>query len=116
MSAAGNNFTDCVRVLVDKGARLETQNENGETALYVAAMYNAQKTTQLLLDLGANVNHKGASNDTALMWACAKNSVATSKMLVENGINLNAQDKSGVVPNLCFAAGQRADRGRHYAN
>jgi len=120
-SYTGN--TAAVKALLDAGSRLDTQNNEGDTALMLAARYARSGSVELLLSAGANVNLTNADCKTALMHAVeasgeyAENNVnEIVERLISGGANLNARDvqgktaltyapPSGAVTKMLIAAG-----------
>ena len=61
---------ELVTQLLDAGADVESPNEDGQTALMLAARTGSLDIAKLLVERGADVNAKEAWRDqTALMWA-----------------------------------------------
>jgi len=57
VNAIGNKYgtyTDILEFLLEKGAKLETEDKEGHTALYWAQRYNRKVSAEVLLDKGAN--------------------------------------------------------------
>jgi len=73
-----------VKILLDNGADVNatTNDDNGWTALMIAADRNHEDVVEILLDKGADVNATDKHDQTALMKAASKGHVA-----VENLIN-----------------------------
>jgi ankyrin repeat protein len=61
-----------VRTLLDAGAKPDTPNQDGETALMLAIKTGELPVVEMLVKAGANVNARETfHNQTALMWAAA---------------------------------------------
>jgi hypothetical protein len=77
-AAAGHGLTDCVRLLMDRGADRDAKSKHGSTALMVATVQGHADCVRLLLDGGANKEIKDMNGKTALDWAleCGKVDVA----------------------------------------
>ena len=79
-----------MRLLLDKGADVNTANDAGATALMWAVDDLAK--TRLLLDSGANVNARSSDGRTPLLAAAARYGTgAVIKLLLEHGADPNAQ-------------------------
>lgn len=120
-SYTGN--TAAVKALLDAGSRLDAKNNEGETALMLAARQARSGSVELLLSAGANVNLTDAHCETALMHAVkasgeyAEDNVNEIIMrLISGGADLNARDeqgktalshapRSGAVTKMLIAAG-----------
>jgi len=64
--------TEIIRLLVDKGANVNSQDAYGQTPLILAAWNGDAATIQLLLSYHADMNAHDQSVKTALMWARAE--------------------------------------------
>ena len=96
LASIGNN-AEIVKILIDFGADVNVQNNNGWTALTFAASYskNPQVVTTLL-NFGANVNAKDKDNDTVLINAVHYNeNIEIIKILLQSGAYVNAKNNSG---------------------
>ena len=65
-------YTKLAGILVLNGADINARDNNGDTALIVAASFRKAEMVKLLLDYKANVNIKNQDGDTALMIAESK--------------------------------------------
>jgi ankyrin repeat protein len=101
----GCNFYDCkteamihfddpeiFKLLIDKGADVNTKDEFGNTALM---QVNNPEIAKLLIDKGADVNAKNKYGTTPLMRV---SNLETAKLLIDNGANVNAKDNEGETP------------------
>ncbi|GKZ30627.1 glycerophosphocholine phosphodiesterase [Aspergillus brasiliensis] len=94
------NFVDIVRLLVEAGVDINYQDEQGETALHVAARFGHDKCAKILLD--GNSEQKAdtelAENTyswTPLFIACVDGALGVVELLIEAGANLERCDSSG---------------------
>ena len=67
--AAGNGHEAIVRLLLNKAADVDVQDEFGETALFKAALNGHENTVGLLLEKGADIDIKNKHGVTALLIA-----------------------------------------------
>ena len=68
---------DVVNALLAKGANVNATNEEGATALLLAAGDGPWKTVELLIDKGADINVKDQEGSTALIIASEKGHLDT---------------------------------------
>ncbi|KAJ5697705.1 SPX N-terminal [Penicillium malachiteum] len=94
------NFVDIVRLLVDAGVDINYQDEQGETALHVAARFGHDECARILLE-GTDfqkANTELAENTyawTPLFIACVDGNLNVAKLLIEAGADLERFDSSG---------------------
>lgn len=60
------NQEECVRLLVARGAQLDLQDSNGNTALHMAVIYNRLEMFDLVHSLGASLSLKNNRGMLAL--------------------------------------------------
>ena len=95
MRANWSGHIKVVRLLLEFGAKVDIQDEDGWTALMYASRRVHIELVRLLLEKGANVNHQDKDGNTALMWASSKGHVELVRLLLEKGANVNYQNKYG---------------------
>lgn len=81
---------ECMRLLLDAGARVEETTPNGASALVLAVHSGRWDAATLLLARGADPNAAGAGY-TALHAALSRDNVAFAKALLDKGANINAR-------------------------
>ncbi len=84
---------ELIEELLKRGAKVDSAQSDGATALFCATMQNETRTVKILLEHGANPNCKWG-DDTILSLAeydCAK-------LLLSHGANPLAQDNEGRTP------------------
>lgn len=94
------NFVDIVQLLVDAGVNVNYQDEQGETALHVAARFGHDQCAKSLLD---GSEHQKANTElvehtyswTPLFIASVDGNSAIAKLLVEAGADVERLDSSG---------------------
>lgn len=90
-----------VRLLLDKGAKVDAKSRLGRTPLLVAATYPGNiEVVKLLLARGADAKDADASEETALTSAAKRGDPAMVKALIAAGAKLHA----GGRPPLVWAA------------
>jgi len=94
LRGARTNNIRLVRELLEPKVDINTQDENGDTALTLAIHMGYKPMVELLLDKGANPNIKNNVfwGYTALLWAVDKDKPDIVKLLLEKGVNPNIQD------------------------
>ncbi len=95
LKAAKKGDIEEVRLLLEKGADVNSRNMDGWTALMLAAWNGNTETVELLLDEGADVNSKSISGWTALMFAAANGCIKTAKFLIEKGAEVDEKYDNG---------------------
>jgi ankyrin repeat protein len=84
-----------VKLLLDKGADVNTKTSDDWTALTLAALDNQINVANLLLDKGARINEKVRPDWTALMWSIYGSHVEMTRLLLERGADVNAKTREG---------------------
>ena len=96
MRAAWEGDTETVEHLLSNGAEVNAKDNNGWTALMVAAGQGyIIKNVQVLLANGAEVNAKNNGGVTALMVATGKGHTEAVQVLLANGAEVNAKSNKG---------------------
>lgn len=96
MKAARDGDFDGVRYYFDEGASLETRDDQGRTAMHVAAERGYSKTIELLVELGANINAQDNHMETPLHRAARQpHAAATSALLIMNGADITLRNRFG---------------------
>ena len=85
-------------LLNSKHVDLEERDEDGDTPLHVATIYNNTHMMKKLIDAGANINSRNNRKETPLHIAAGFKKIETVRLLVSEGANLEAKDKNGVTP------------------
>lgn len=107
--AADEGDDECVRLLLDAGAKVELRGVMGRTALHYAAYQASARKVQDLIHAGAEVNVEDERGYTPLHLAALVGDEACTRLLLEAGANANAGTLDGFTA-LHFAANQgRAD-------
>lgn len=84
---AGQQHT--VRTLLEKGADVNAQNDEGQTALMAAVSFGHEAITRLLLEYGAELNIRATNGETALSAAASRGFDRLVRMLVASGAELD---------------------------
>ena len=92
-----NNDIQSVKNYIDAGYDLNTQDDNGYTALYCASRYNNIEIVKLLLNAGADIDKQDNDGYTALIKAASKNNREMVELLLNyyaDEFILNYENKS----------------------
>ena len=90
--AAGSYDLTALKILLSRNPDLNVRDNNGNTALIVAAADHSE-AVPILLAKGADVNATNVAGATALMFAVT--SPRNIKTLLEHGADSNARDNDG---------------------
>ncbi len=94
--AARDGDLERVRALIDAGADLDAQGDNGETALNTAILEGHVSVVGLLIDRGADLGARNRGGFTALHAAAYVNAVEIAERLLRKGADVNdQQNKAG---------------------
>jgi len=93
--AAKEGCSESIAKLLDAGANLEAQDENGFIPLHVAAMYGNPEAVAALLDAGANIEARNLGDRTPLHRAGWGGSPENVMVLLDAGADPNARDGDG---------------------
>lgn len=83
--AAFDGHINLVKLLIDKGAKLELSTSKGETALHGACYRGNFEVVKLLLEANVNVNSKTNAGQTPLFFADVSKDNRIRNLLAENG-------------------------------
>lgn len=81
--------------LIKAGAKVNHQNADGATALYVATQKGYREIVRHLLDAQADPNLPVAGGDTPLLIAASAGYTPVAAMLIESGALVNQKNKLG---------------------
>ncbi|KIW67300.1 hypothetical protein PV04_06564 [Phialophora macrospora] len=92
--AAENGYEAVVKRLLEKGADLESTDEDyGRTPLSWAVKKGHEAVVKQLLEKGANLESKENNGRTSLSWAATIGHEAIVKQLLEKGADLESRDE-----------------------
>lgn len=83
------------KALINAGADINSQNEDGNTALIFASINEHSNIVEELLRANANPDLQNKNGYTALMLAVQNNNYQTARALVQFGADVNLQNKNG---------------------
>lgn len=86
MWAIEGGHLETVKMLLERGADVNQENEWGQTPLMLAAKEGQSSILNALLDKGANINQQSKFGGmTALMWAAIEEKITCVKTLIDRG-------------------------------
>ena len=95
-TAAAHGYLDICRLLIDRGARLDVKDRNGNTPLYYAAAQGRVEIVRLLCDRGADIEARINHGWRPLHYAVMFGQISVIKELVEErNAEINARDDDG---------------------
>ena len=98
MAASYFGFVKVIKLLLDRGVDINTQNNGGGTALHIAAREGHQAVVKILLEKGADAKIQTkieGDGGTALHRAAREGHEAVVQMLLEKEIDVNVQNSRG---------------------
>ncbi|KAJ0398645.1 hypothetical protein P43SY_009940 [Pythium insidiosum] len=93
--AAWYGSIDIARLLLQRGADIESRNENGMTALNAAARCGHGDIVGLLIDHGADIEAKDKNGLTALCVASSGGHIDIVRRLLARGADLGSKSNNG---------------------
>lgn len=98
--AAEDDFYECVKILLDKGANINAVNGDGQTPLHLACLSQSVESVNVLIERGANVNAIYKDGRTALHAAIVKQSRFwdCGRLLLDAKVDVNRADNFGYTP------------------
>jgi uncharacterized protein len=98
LEAAEKNNRSHLIFAINAGADINTQDNDGQTPLYLAANKDYKGIVELLLQYGASANQAGYKSYTPLWWAALYGYTDIVKLLIKHGADVNVRDKYGDTP------------------
>lgn len=98
---AFHGYFDVAKLLVEKGADIESTSKSKSTALISALTslnctnHPHTKIVELLVNHGANINHKDKEGRTALLMSSYYGHKEAAKLLINKGANLDIKNNYG---------------------
>ncbi|KAJ5893572.1 hypothetical protein N7495_005263 [Penicillium taxi] len=94
------NFVDIVQLLVDAGVDINYQDEQGETALHVAARTGHDECARILLEGTEDQKANTELTENTYAWtplfiACVDGNLSVAKLLIAAGAEVGRFDSSG---------------------
>lgn len=98
MIASNFGFNEMLKVLLDRGARLDEQDDTRFTALLYCIKQGHISTFLYLLSRGANYNLTDVNGCSVVHWAAYKNNVFLLRLFRRMGLEMNQCDLAGLTP------------------
>jgi ankyrin repeat protein len=98
LSLASTHRTDSVRALLDAGAKVDEEDDDGMTALSWAAIANRVEMARLVIEHGADLNHVDKYGMTPLLYASSIDfgDTAMLDLLLQSGAQTSTRTKEGL--------------------
>ena len=96
--AAAKGHGSVVKLLIQSGAALESQNRLSKTPLHEVVLSNNKSILQLFIKSGANVAVKDRSGNTPLHIAVNRQYAGMVKAFLDAGAPIEARNKRGATP------------------
>ena len=93
--ATYSNYPALVKLLLDKGANVDTKFDGGWTVLMAAVNNRQIEVVRVFLAAGANPNIQASYGGTALMNAAQGGNEEIARMLLAAGADVNAKNLGG---------------------
>lgn len=107
--AAANGHVEIVRLLLSKGADIDSRTKRLETPLFFASAKGQHKVVALLVDALAGMDLTDHEGRTALIVAAGAGHLETVKILLDGGANPNATMGTGESPMLLAVQGEHLE-------
>jgi ankyrin repeat protein len=111
-TVTSDNYIAVLNLLLDRGAQVNMQVNNGMPALHVASKMGNIETVKLLLDRGAEVNMLGMTTHgpcSALMRASPLGHTEVVRVLLEAGADVKWCNQHGLSPLDAACTAERAE-------
>ena len=82
---------ELVKTLLENGAPVDAINDDGMTALLIAAYKGNRELLKLLIDYGANIHHKDITDSTALLLACKRGHLEVVEEILKHKPDLSVR-------------------------
>ena len=86
---------EILRLLIARGASLESRDANETTPLIAAAAAGLEENVEILIAAGADLNAQDINGMTALSWASITGLPNIVEILVSRGVDVGAKSKDG---------------------
>lgn len=94
-----------LEILLEGGADIEAQDEEGRTALIRASACGYEDVVQRMISVGAKIDAKDNYGTTALIHASINGQTATVSSLLKHGAHVDVNNNDGLTALIAAAAG-----------
>ncbi len=108
-SETARTHESIIKALLDHGAQVDLQNEDGLTPLIHASLHGHTETVKVLLDHGAQVDLQDKDGASALISASNYGHTETIKTLLDHGAQVDLQMKDGWSALTCASIAGRTE-------
>ena len=105
MALSSAHYIDMVRLLIERGANVNTASSQGITPLDEAAMRGQKDAIELLVAKGADLNARDVKRNTPLLWALMMGRTDAAVALIEAGSDVNVRSGQGSTPLMIVKRG-----------
>lgn len=95
ITAAAFGKPEAAKLLIDAGAELNYQNDDGSTALHTAVAFGNTEVAKLLIDAGIGLNIKNKEGATALHTAAFFGNKEIVEVMLEKGADKTIKNGAG---------------------
>ena len=96
--ASGHGRLEVGRMLIEHGADVTAQDNDGQTPLHLASQAGQLEVGRMLIERGAGVSALNKDGQTPLHLASQAGRLEVSRVLIESGAAVSAQNKDGQTP------------------
>jgi ankyrin repeat protein len=93
-----SDVTRIARLLLERGADINAQDEDGRTPLYLASFHERVGIVRVLLDGGATTNSKDNQGRTPVHVVAEGHSCVLARLLLERGADVDVPDGDNETP------------------
>ena len=97
--------SSCQKVLLDTKANIEATNNNGNTALMMAAERSYPESVKILLAAKANIEAKNNHGNNALMVAAHRDHPECARLLLDAKADVEVTKVDGENAPMCLSRG-----------
>ena len=95
LAASSGNF-DCILILVEHGANINTINKNKNTPLHLAAINGHHQTVEQLIRAGSTLNNQNQTGNTPLIEAVLHGHERAVSVLIQAGADIMKKNNQKV--------------------